>query len=113
MSQSDLLTINDALLLAEVFKQLGDPTRLRIFLYLCHTKENVLGIAQVMDMSSPAVSHHLRLLKASGLIESHRQGKEMYYQAKDTPIAESLHHMIEDIEKITCPNTKKDVDKTS
>ena len=43
-------------------------------------------------MTSPAVSHHLRLLKGSGLIVSRREGKEMYYRTADTELAQVLHH---------------------
>ena len=45
---------------AELFDELSDPTRLRIFWMLCHCEECVINIAAMMDMSSPAVSHHLR-----------------------------------------------------
>lgn len=48
---------------AESFKILGDPTRIRIFWMLCHCEECVINISAMMDMSSPAVSHHLRQLK--------------------------------------------------
>ena len=88
---------------AEAMKQLGDPSRLRIFWFLCHTEECVLDIAAAVDMSSPAVSHHLRLLKAAGLITSRRSGKEMFYKAADTPLVEHLHHTIEEIGDISCP----------
>ena len=44
-------------------KQLGDATRLHIFWFLCHYEECVINIAAYMQMSSPAISHHLRLLK--------------------------------------------------
>jgi len=88
---------------AEAMKQLGDPTRLRIFWLLCHTEECVTGIASLTDMTSPAVSHHLRLLKAAGLLETKREGKEMYYKAADTPLVRQLHHTIEIIAQITCP----------
>ena len=54
-------------------------------------------------MSSPAVSHHLKLLKSSGLIVSRREGKEMYYRTADTELAQVLHHTIEKLGKITCP----------
>ena len=54
-------------------------------------------------MTSPAVSHHLRILKSSGLIVSRREGKEMYYRTADTELAQMLHHMIEKLGKITCP----------
>lgn len=104
---SYLLNIKDAETLAEVFKQLGDPTRLRIFLLLCHKEECVQEIASTMNMSSPAVSHHLRILKTTHLIISQRHGKLMYYKASDSEIAQTLHHVIEHIEKITCPNKNK------
>lgn len=61
---------------AEAMKQLGDPTRLRIFWLLCHTEECVIDIAALTGMSSPAVSHHLRILKSAGLLTSRREGKE-------------------------------------
>ncbi len=88
---------------SEAMKQLGDPTRLRIFWYLCHKEECVIDIAAAINMTSPAVSHHLRLLKASGLIVSKRNGKEMLYKAADSELAQALHHIIENIAEITCP----------
>ena len=88
---------------AEAMKQLGDPTRLKIFWILCHTEECVINIAAIMDMSSPAVSHHLRLLKNAGLIESERHGKEMYYRATKDELTTSLHHIIEEVGRISCP----------
>ena len=88
---------------ANIFKQVGDPTRLKIFWILCHCEECVINLAALIDMSSPAVSHHLRPLKAAGLIDSHRKGKEVYYRAADTPQSRSLHLMIEQMMNITCP----------
>ena len=63
----------------------------------------MINISALVDMSSPAVSHHLRLLKSSGLIVSRRVGKEVYYRAADTEAARLLHHMIEKLVEITCP----------
>ena len=88
---------------SEAMKQLGDPSRLRIFWLLCHCEECVLNIAAIVNMTSPAVSHHLRLLKGSGLIVSRREGKEMYYRTADTELAQVLHHTIEKLGRITCP----------
>ena len=76
--------------LADIYKELGDESRLRIFWLLCHCEECVINIAALTNMSSPAVSHHLRLLKTSGLIVSRRDGKEMYYKAADTAHFEHL-----------------------
>ena len=89
---------------ADAMKQLGDPSRLRIFWLLCHCEECVINIAAATEMSSPAVSHHLRLLKGAGLITANRNGKEMYYRAADTPMVNKLHHTIEEIAKISCPD---------
>ena len=89
--------------IAYIFKQLDDMNRLRIFWLLCHCEECVINISSLMDMSSPAVSHHLRPLKSSGLITSRRVGKEVYYKAADTEQSRMLHHMIEEIMEITCP----------
>ena len=88
---------------ADAMKQLGDPVRLQIFWILCHCEECVTNIAALVGMSSPAVSHHLRILKASGLVYSVRRGKETYYTASNTPLVDSLHHSMEEIIQITCP----------
>jgi len=88
---------------ADALRQLGDPSRLRIFWLLCHCEECVINIASATGMSSPAVSHHLRLLKNARLITATRHGKEMYYRAADNPMVEKLHHTIEEIAKISCP----------
>ena len=71
---------------ADIFKQLGDGSRIRIFWLLCHCEECVINLSAMVDMSSPAVSHHLKQLKASGLIVSRREGKEVYYKAADTEV---------------------------
>lgn len=93
----------DIAVVSELMKQMGDPSRLRIFWILCHVEECVLDIAAMAGMSSSAVSHHLRLLKSAGLITSRREGKEMYYKIADTDIARRLHHAVEDVMEISCP----------
>ncbi len=89
---------------ADIFKQLCDTTRIRIFWLLCHCEECVINISAMLEMSSPAVSHHLRPLKNSGLIVSRRVGKEVYYRAADTPQSQLLHLMIEQVMEISCPD---------
>ena len=101
--QEQLSNIDDFQTIAEIFKQLGDTTRIRIFFLLCHCEECVINISAMLDMSSPAVSHHLRPLRNSGLIVSRREGKEVYYRATDTPQSQLLHQMIEQVMEIACP----------
>ena len=96
-------SVSDFQTVADIFKQLGDGSRIRIFWLLCHCEECVINLSSMVNMSSPAVSHHLRLLKSSGLIVSRREGREMYYRTADTELAQMLHHMIEKIGRITCP----------
>lgn len=89
--------------LAEVFRQLSDGSRLRLFWLLCHCEECVTNLSAMMGMSSPAISHHLRQLKNAGLITSRRDGKEVYYKATDTPTAQTLHEALEAQMAIQCP----------
>jgi len=89
---------------SDIFKQLSDTTRLRIFWMLCHTEQCVTNISALMDMSSPAVSHHLRVLRSCGLIVSRREGKEVYYRASEGDVAQLLHRIIEQVMEIACPD---------
>ena len=88
---------------ANVFKQLSDGSRIRIFWLLCHCEECVINLSAMVNMSSPAISHPLRQLKAANLIVSRREGKEVYYKASSSASAQLLHHMIEQMVMITCP----------
>jgi len=84
-------------------KLLSDNTRLRLFWILCHCEECPLNLSALLGMSSPALAHHLKLLKTAGLIQSRREGKEVYYRAADTPCVRALHPMIEQIADLSCP----------
>ncbi len=97
-------------IVASLFKSLSDPTRVKIFWLLCHCEECVINISAFMQMSSPAVSHHLRALRASGLVVCHRRGKEVYYKASDSERCRMLHSMIEDALAVACPRPRTDSD---
>lgn len=88
---------------SELFKQIGDPTRIRIFWLLCHREECVANLSALLGMSSPAVSHHLRPLKDCGLIVSNREGKEVHYKIADTEVCRLMHLMVEQVMEIACP----------
>ncbi|HEX7713691.1 MAG TPA: metalloregulator ArsR/SmtB family transcription factor [Bacillota bacterium] len=72
--------------LSEIFKVLGDETRTKILYLLAHRKLCVCDIAVILEMSLPAVSHHLRLLKALRLVKYARDGKMVYYSLDDEHI---------------------------
>lgn len=97
-------SVDNFQIVADIFKQLGDGNRIRIFWLLCHCEECVINISAMVNMSSPAVSHHLKQLKGAKLITSRRDGKEVYYKAADNGRAQLLHHMIEQMVEIACPS---------
>ncbi len=77
--------------LAQVFKLLSDETRLRILLYLAQSQElHVSDLCAKLGQSQPAVSHHLALLRVSGLIESRREGKHNFYSVRTEHFGELL-----------------------
>ena len=96
---------------ADIFRQLGDPSRIRIFWLLCHCEECVVNIADMVEMSSPAVSHHLRTLRSSGLLVTRRDGKEVYYHAADTAQARLLHEMVEQVKDVACPQWRSQAEQ--
>ena len=87
---------------ADVFALLNDPTRLRILWLLSHSEECVTNISITIGMSAPAVSHHLRLLRQTGLLQNRRDGKEVYYKLADTPTGCLVHKVIDDMFEINC-----------
>ena len=103
--REELARVEDFRAVAEVFRQLGDGTRLRIFWLLCHREECVMNISALVGMTSPAVAHHLKGLRDGGLLVSRRDGKEVYYKAADTEQGRLLHGMIEQVMAITCPGS--------
>lgn len=99
----EMPSVEDFAVAADIFKKLDDSTRLRIFWILCHGEVCVTNLSELTEMSSPAVSHHLRQLKNAGLITARRDGKEVYYRAADSLQCRTLHSAIEKILDITCP----------
>ena len=93
---------------AEVYKLLDDASRCRIFWLLCHCEACVINLSAMMEMSSPAVAHHLKLLKTAGLVTTRREGKEVYYKASESDQVHLLHEMVERLMIITCPDIEEE-----
>mgnify|MGYP001439337403 FL=1 len=72
--------------LSELFRVLGDETRTKILYLLAQEKLCVCDLAMILEMTLPAVSHHLRLLKALRLVKYQREGKMVYYSLDDDHI---------------------------
>jgi DNA-binding transcriptional ArsR family regulator len=83
--------------LADLFRLLGDTTRLRIVLTCLDTPVAVGDIANKLDLSPSLVSHHLRLLRAARIVKAERHGKQVFYVAADQHISGMLADMLEHI----------------
>jgi ArsR family transcriptional regulator len=68
---------------AELFRAFSDTSRVRILSALAETEMNVGVLAELVELSESAVSHHLRGLRQMGLVLSRRNGKEVYYRMED------------------------------
>lgn len=80
--------------LADMFRLMGDPTRLRIILSCLDEPISVGDIAAQLDSSPSLVSHHLRLLKAARVLRSERRGKQIFYSALDQHIRCVIDDMV-------------------
>jgi ArsR family transcriptional regulator, arsenate/arsenite/antimonite-responsive transcriptional repressor len=87
------IAIADATLrgLVEIFQMLGDPSRLKILLALARGGEmHVSALCEYLGHSQPAVSHHLSLLRSRRLVNSRRNGKNIYYSVDSAGVRELL-----------------------
>lgn len=76
--------------LAETFRVLGDPTRVRILDALAGGELCVCDIASLVGMSESAVSHQLRLLRTMRLVRPRRAGRQVFYSVDDNHILELM-----------------------
>ena len=85
--------------LAELFKVFGDSTRIKILYVLFEAEMCVCDIAQLLNMSQSAISHHLKLLKQSKLVNFRKEGKTVIYSLADnhvrTIIDQGMEHVRE------------------
>lgn len=84
---------------AQLFKALGNPSRLRLMRLLEHAPTTVGDLASRAELSQPLVSQHLRTLRDAGLVIAERHGKEVTYQVADEHvthvIADAVAHVLE------------------
>ena len=81
--------------IAETYRLLGDPTRLRVLLACLAAPIAVGDIARAVNASPSLVSHHLRLLRAARLVRGTRRNRQVFYETADEHIARMLADMIE------------------
>ena len=85
--------------LADLYKIFGDSTRLRIFYVLFDNELCVCDIAELLGMQVSAISHQLRVLKASRLVKYRKNGKSVFYSLADdhvhTILGQGMEHLFE------------------
>ena len=91
------LGIEGATELAEVFRLMGDPSRLRIILACSAEPICVSDIARQLELPQSLVSHHLRLLRAARLVRPERRGKQIFYCLADAHVRCVIADMVEHV----------------
>ena len=82
---------------AELFKMFGDPTRLKLLAALLGQEVCVCDLSDLLGISQSAVSHQLRLLRASHLVKNRREGKSVFYSLDDEHVATILAQGMEHV----------------
>lgn len=86
-TRNRLIDVDEAADLAEMFRLLGDPTRVRILFALLEAGELcVCDIAAVVDTNETKVSQAMRLLRSAGTVRNRRDGRNIYYRLDDDHI---------------------------
>ena len=62
-----------------MFSALGDETRIKIVKLLSEGEQNVEDLTRLLDVAQPTISHHLRVLRENGLVQSEKRGRCIYY----------------------------------
>jgi len=73
--------------LAELFRTLGDPTRVRLIALLLEGEANVSALAARLGVSESAVSHQLRILRQMRLVRTRKEGRRVFYALDDDHVA--------------------------
>ncbi len=81
--------------LAEIFKSLSDPTRLKIVIALSACELCVCDIAAVCNISESAISHHLKTLRMLKIVQFRKEGKIVYYRLDDEHVNSLIKQSIE------------------
>ncbi|MCF7646392.1 metalloregulator ArsR/SmtB family transcription factor [Bacillus subtilis] len=87
------LSSDEIAILAETFRLLGDPSRLKILLSCMSGPISVSEIAEKLELSLSLVSHHLRHLRSARLVKGVRQSKYIFYEIADQHVSQVLQDM--------------------
>ena len=83
--------------MAEIFKALSDPSRLKIVLALLKREHCVCDIAVICQQSESAISHQLRILRTLKIVKNTRVGKSVYYTLDDDHVISLIHYSLDHV----------------
>lgn len=95
--RNKMIDENEIIKLSNVFKALGDPTRIKILYALSLKELCVCDIANLIRMSQSAVSHQLRILRNLRLVKYRKEGKVVFYSLNDQHVVTLFNQGIEHI----------------
>ncbi len=98
--KDSMLDEKEIIMLSEVFKTLGDPTRLRIIFALSKCEMCVCDLAEILNMTQSAISHQLRILRNQRLVKFRREGKSSIYSLDDEHILQLFSQGLEHVRHI-------------
>jgi DNA-binding transcriptional ArsR family regulator len=78
-----------------IFQTLSDYNRLGIIRFICEKESSVGEIVKATKLSQPLVSHHLKVLKDNGILETKRNGPFIYYFIRDRKILDAINLFLE------------------
>ena len=80
-----------ALMHRYICEGVGEPRRLRLLYLVAERPRNVTELTELLDVTQPTVSHHLRILRERGLVNAERDGTSIYYSLGDPRILEAMN----------------------
>jgi len=95
-----MLAEDSVMKIAEIFKILGDPTRIKVLDVLSKRELCVCDLAATLQMGQSAISHQLRILRGARLVKYRREGKEAWYSLDDEHVLTLFQQGLEHINHI-------------
>ncbi len=83
--------------MVDIFKALGDPSRLKIVLALLNQEHCVCDIAVICNQTDSAISHQLRILRSMKIVKNRREGKIIYYSIDDDHVISLINMSLDHV----------------
>jgi DNA-binding transcriptional ArsR family regulator len=83
--------------MVDIFKAMGDPSRLKIVLALLNQEHCVCDIAVICNQTDSAISHQLRILRTMKIVKTRREGKSIYYSIDDDHVISLINMSLDHV----------------